>query len=245
MNAVYSHQVERPGPSWLRRILGDHYFITPLVLSIGNQSGIKDDCLSRLDALPYLEVATFYKVKFRDSDIVNLSHLKNLRSLTLAEGTLSGIDGPHQFDFLKQLSKLESLSLIDSQFGNNEAENLERMPNLKTLFLYKTALGDDGLAHLQHLNNLEMLGLSGLNVTDRGVAYLSVLPKLIYLSANNTGISDSAIGSLTKMSSLRELELHKTHVTREGIGRMRKAMPHCKINGEGGDGKSLIDDPFG
>jgi hypothetical protein len=244
VHAVYSHQVERPGPRWLRRIIGDHYFITPLALTIVQQNGIKDDCLAQLDAVPYLESAMFYEVQFHDSDIVHLKNLKNLRSLTFNKGTLSGADGPRRFDFLKQLSKLESLSLIDSQFGNSEAEKLKEMPNLKTLFLYNSAIGDEGLAQLRHLNNLEMLGLGGTKVTDQGIAYISVLPKIKYLSANDTVISDSSIESFAKMSSLRELELYKTHVTREGIGRMRKAMPHCKINGEGGDETSVSGNPF-
>src|SRR5688572_1612308 len=46
----YSNRAEPPGPKWLRRILGDHYFITPVALRIGRQTGIKDDCLVHLVA---------------------------------------------------------------------------------------------------------------------------------------------------------------------------------------------------
>ena len=244
VHAAFRYQVQPPGPRWLRWILGDDYFITPVSLNLLEQSGIKDDCLAQLDALPHLEGAMFYKVQFGDRDVAHLKYLRNLKSLTFNEGTLSGPDGPRKFDFLKQLTKLESLSLIDSQFGDSDAGYLEGMPDLKTLFLYKSAIGDKGLAHLQTLKNLEMIGVSGAQVTDRAIVYLSVLPKLTYLSANNTGISDEAIESFAKMSSLRELELYRTHMTREGVARLRKAMPRCKINGEGGDGTRVLDDLF-
>jgi hypothetical protein len=241
---AYSHLVERPGPRWLRWLLSDHYFITPVFLSIHQQSEIKDDCLAHLDALPNLESAMFSSVQFRDGDVEHLKSLKNLRQLTFNDGTLSGADGPRNFDFLTQLTKLESLSLVRSQFGDREAESLEGMPSLKTLFLYHSAIGDEGMVHLRHLNKLEMLGLGGTKVTDRGIAAISELPNLIYLSLSDTNISDAAIASFAKMNSLRELELYNTHMTKAGISELRKALPRCKINGKGGGATSVVGDPF-
>jgi len=239
----YSLRVDPPGPKWLRRLLGDHYFITPVALQINSQAGIKDDCFAHLDALQDLESLMSYKVPFRDSDVTHLKHLKNLKLLAFNEGTLSGPDGPRQFGFLQHLPKLESLSLIDSKFGDTDARFLREAVNLKTLFLYNSAIGDEGLAQLQHLHKLEFIGLGGTKVTDRGIAYLSSLPQLRYISANDLNLSDAAFESFTKMSALRELELHNTHVYRDGIERLRRAMPKCRINGKGGEG-SVMDDPF-
>ena len=241
----YSHRVEPPGPQWLRRVLGDHYFITPVALNIGRQAGIKDDCLDHLVALPHLKSAMFYQVPFRDRDVVHLKHLKNLTSLTFNEGTLSGIDGPTQFEFLKYLPHLESLSLNDAKFGDADAKFLKDTVNLKILFIYGSAIGDDGLAQLQHLKNLEMIGLGKTKVTDRGISYLSALPKLRYISANDLNITDEAFGSFAKMTALRDLELHNTQYSREGIEKLRKAMPKCEINGKGGDGTPSSESIFG
>jgi hypothetical protein len=229
---AFSHQVEPPGPKWLRGILGDHYFITPVTLRIGRQAGIKDNCLAHLSALPNLERAMFYEVPFRDSDVVHLKYLKNLKSLTFNEGTLAGADGPSRFEFLKFLPNLESLSLNDAKFGDADARFLKDMLKLKTLFIYGSAIGDDGLAQLQHLKNLELIGLGRTKVTDRGISYLSSLPKLKYLSANELNITDKAFNSFTKMAALRDLELSRTNVSREGIEQLRLAMPKCVVNGK-------------
>jgi hypothetical protein len=233
----YNMRVRPPGPEWLRRILGDHYFITPVSLTIAQQSAIKDDCLAHLSALTTLESLHFYEVPFADRDVAHVKYLRHLKSLTFNEGTLSGAGAPREFQFLQYLPKLESLSLIGSEFGDADARFLKGTVKLKILFLYNSNIGDDGLAQLQHLKNLEMIGLGGTQVTDRGIAFLSTLPKLRYLSANDLNISDAASDSFTKMSTLRDLELHNTRVTREGIDRLRTAMPKCRINGKSGEGQ--------
>jgi hypothetical protein len=242
---VYSHKVNPPGPKWLRSIIGDHYFITPVSLRLIQQPAVKDDCLAQLDALPNLESAFFLDVPFRDSHVVHLKHLKNLTNLTFNDETLSGPDGPRRFDFLQYLPKLESLSLNESNFGDADAKHLKDTMNLKTLFIYDSQIGDDGLAQLQHLKNLELIGLSRTRVTDRGIAYLSTLPKLRYISANDLNITNAAFDSFIKMTALRDLELSRTQVTSEGLEKLRKAMPKCKINGKGGDGNLSPESIFG
>jgi hypothetical protein len=238
---AYSPRLSPPGPKWLRRILGDHYFITPVYLNISKQPGIRDDCFAHLRALPRIERAFFYQAPFQDRDVVHLKHLTNLKSLTFNAGSLSGPNAPRQFEFLQYLPQLESLSLIDSNFGDADAEHLKGATKLKTLFIYGSEIGDDGLAQLQHLKNLEYIGLGGTNVTDRGIAYLNALPKLQYISATNLNITDAAFESFTKMTALRDLELSNTRVSREGIDRLRQAMPTCEVNGKSIEGTSIQD----
>jgi hypothetical protein len=228
----FSYQVAPPGPKWLRRIIGDHYFITPVTLNIHRQSSIKDDCLSHLAALPFIESASFVDVSFRDSDLAHLKHLTNLRALGLHGVALSGAKAPSSFEFLQHLRRLEMLGLDSPTFRDSDVTYLRGAVNLRFLTLYNSAVGDDGLAQLQHLKKLEMLGVSGTQVTDRGMTYLSSLPKLRYLSANDLNISDAAFESFTKMTALRNLELHNTKFSREGIEKLRKAMPKCRIKGK-------------
>jgi hypothetical protein len=240
----FSHRVHPPGPVWLRRVLGDHYFITPLALNIGNQNGIKDNCFVHLDAVTSLQSVMLYNVPLRDSDIKHFKHLRNLENLTFNQGSLSGTNSPTKFEFLSKLSKLESLSLTDSKFGDQDARFLADKVNLNTLFLYRSAIGDDGLAHFQNLKNLQMLGLSGTKVTDRGMAHIGNLPKLVYLALSDTTVSDQSIETLITMDSLQDVELYRTNVTQDGIRRLRDALPQCMINGKRGDGTSAFDDPF-
>jgi hypothetical protein len=38
------------------------------------------------------------------------------------------------------------------------------------------------------------------------------------------------------MPALKEIELHDTRMTPDGIDRLRKLLPNCMINGQGGPG---------
>jgi hypothetical protein len=241
----FSYQVQPPGPRWLRRILGDHYFITPLALNIARKSSLTDDCFSHLDALPFVESASFVDVAFQDSDLAHLKHLTNLRALGFLGRTRLGRTTSSRFEFLRHLRKLEMLGLSGERFGDDDVKYLSNALNLKFLTLYNSDIGDAGVAQLQHLNNLEMIGLSGTSVTDRGIGYLSSLPKLRYLSANDLNITDSAFDSFIKMTALCDLELSNTRVSPEGIDRLRKAMPKCVVNGKDSEGNSRPESLFG
>jgi hypothetical protein len=227
----FSLRVEPPGPTWLRRILGDHYFITPVAMRMSET--IIDDCLLHLAALPAIESASFGSVTFRNQDFDHLAMLTNLRSLAFHKCTFRE---PQSFDALAELRNLETFSLQDPNFGDDDVKHLSGAANLSQLFLYETAITDEGVAHFQKLHRLKMLSLSRTKVGDLAMIYLSKLPELEYLSVGDTQVSDAAIESFLKIPALKEIELHDTRMTSDGINRLRPLLPNCMINGQGGPG---------
>ncbi|MHC4398485.1 MAG: leucine-rich repeat domain-containing protein [Planctomycetota bacterium] len=226
----YSYRVEPPGPRWLRQLLGDHYFITAVRLLVRDQRVIDEGRLEYLDDLPDLEQLMFYNVELRDRDLAHLKHLPNLRLLLFGRGTLSGDDGPRQFDFLESCPRLEVLSARNSHFGDRGAAHLRHATNLELLFIYETPIGDDGLARLKHLTELKMLGLARTGVTDAGLAHLRSLGKLTYVSLSRTDVTDAGLEYLKDVKSLTEIELRGTRVTKEGVDKLRSALPGCEID---------------
>jgi hypothetical protein len=229
---TYSFQVEPATPSWLRNLIGDHYFITPVRLLIRKQGQIDHNCLAHLKALPHLEEMWFYDVELDDVDLANLKHLRKLKMLTFGDGTLSRSDPPRNFDFLRRLRKLESLTLSDSEFGDRDAANIAQASTLKYLYLYDSAIGDGGMAQIRRLTNLESLGLNGTNVTDTGIAHICCLQKLQYLALSDCKITDAAIQHLSIMNGLRRVELYRTKVTEKGFSDLRQALPGCEVMGK-------------
>jgi hypothetical protein len=230
---AFSYRVQPPEPIWLRRILGDHYFITPLALQIDRPAPAENP-LVYLDALPDLESVNVSGMQFTPNALVHLQPLTKLRYLTIRDCTFSDRGPVSQFAVLEHLTGLEVVSIDYPQFDSNDAKHLRDLENLRLLFIYRTAIRDEGLAHFQRLKNLERLGLSGAKITDRGIAFLSNLPKLQYLSINDTEVSDLAFEPIVAMKALQEIELSRTNVTKEGIRKLRQALPGRRINGEGG-----------
>jgi hypothetical protein len=229
---VYGYQVEPAAPSWLRNLIGDHYFITPVRLSVRKKGQIDHNVLAHLKALPHIEELWFQDVELDDDDVANLKHLRKLKMLTFVDGTLSGSNPPRNFEFLRHLRKLESLTLSNSEFGDRDAANIAHTSTLKDLYLYASAIGDDGMVQIQRLTNLELLGLNGTRVTDTGIARISGLQKLHYLALSDCKVTDEAIQHLLKMSGLRTIELYRTKVTKKGFRDLRQALPSCKVMGK-------------
>src|SRR5687768_6661225 len=148
---TYSFQVEPAAPGWLRNLIGDHYFITPLKLVIRKQREIDPNCLAHLKALPHLEEMWFNDVALDDADLASLKHLRKLKILTFGAGTLSGSAPPRNFDFLRHLRQLVWLTLSDSEFGDRDAAHIAQTSTLKQLYLYDSAIGDAGMTQIQHL----------------------------------------------------------------------------------------------
>jgi hypothetical protein len=65
----YSDRVEPPGPAWLRRLMGEHYFVTPVRLSIGDQRVIDEGRLRYLRDLPRIEELSLANVVVRPDDL--------------------------------------------------------------------------------------------------------------------------------------------------------------------------------
>lgn len=84
---------------------------------------------------------------------------------------------------------------------------LARLDDVTELTLFRSIVGEDGLRCIARLQDLTELRLHSAPLTARGVAYLKSLPRL------------------------RLLELTVDSASEDDVDALRRAMPHCEING--------------
>jgi Leucine-rich repeat (LRR) protein len=132
-----------PGPAWLRKIIGDDFYI--------NVNG-----------------ANFTLMKVTDVDLEYLEAWKQLRNLQLGRTQITDAGLEH----LNGLIKLQRLDLSGTQITDAGLEHLKGLKQLQLLNLVNTHITDAGLEHLQGLTQLKYVHLAATQVTDAGVAKL-------------------------------------------------------------------------
>jgi formylglycine-generating enzyme required for sulfatase activity len=187
-----------------------------------------DAGLAHLKGLTHLRALHLRDTRVTDAGLVHLKGLTDLEFLVLEFTPITGSGFVH----LKELPKLESLSLWGCQ--QFTGEGLEHLKGLKGLNLDATKVNDAGLAHLQGLTRLASLDLRGTPVTDAGLAHLKGLTSLTHLPLDYTQVGDAGLVHLKACTKLARLYLKKTKVTARGIADLRKALPQCRIEWDGG-----------
>jgi hypothetical protein len=132
-------------------------------------------------------------------------------------------------EHLKELPKLQVLSLNGSRVTDGGLEHLEDMTQLKLLDLEATTITGTGLKHLKGLSQLEWLNISNTLVTDSNLAYLKKMVRLRTLALANTQISDTGIESLKGLKNLQVLYIRETKISESGFEKLQKALPNLKI----------------
>jgi hypothetical protein len=163
-----------PGPTWLRRALGDDAFVNVTVVYLVN-SGVNDAELEHLKGLPQLGVLSLYGTKVGDAGLENLKGLSHLREMSLC-GTKVGDAG---LEHLRGLAQLQTLFLEGTKISDAGLQYLEGLTQLQVLNLSHTKVSDAGIEHLKRLTKLKGLDLRDTNVTDAGAQDLQeALPKV-------------------------------------------------------------------
>jgi len=97
---------------------------------------------------------------------------------------------------LDNLSRLESLTLADTQVDDRGMSVISQCRALRQLRLNGTPITDAGLAHIADLDHLEELNISFTRITAAGLHHLASLMRLRQLSFNGTPISLSDVSRL-------------------------------------------------
>ena len=97
---------------------------------------------------------------------------------------------------LDNLSRLESLTLADTQVDDRGMSVISQCRALRQLRLNGTPITDAGLAHITDLDHLEELNISFTRITADGLHHLASLMRLRQLSFNGTSISLSDVSRL-------------------------------------------------
>ena len=115
------------------------------------------------------------------------------------------------------LPDLRSLVLDGAQLSSQGLSRLSALAQLRSLSLRQTDVGDDDLAALAQLPRLEHLSLAETLVAGAGLSHLAAAPSLLSLDLTGNEIDDAEIAGLAGAVALSELNLHQTQVTPSGL----------------------------
>lgn len=101
--------------------------------------------------------------------------------------------------------------LAYTSVSNSGLEHLKNLTKLESLSLDTRGVSDDGLAYLKKLKNLKHLDLFGAKVTDHGLRHISEISTLESLEVCAGGVTDAGLESIAKLRALRNLNLSQNH----------------------------------
>ena len=157
-----------PGPPWLRRLLGDDFFMNVVKLDLT-------------------------QTEIPDAGLAHLKDLTTLQSLSLGEKiTDAGLK------HIEGLPQLHTANLRATQVTDAGLAYLKVLPQLQSLNLMATQITDAGLADIEALGQLQLLDLSDTKVTDAGLEYLKELPKLQSLDLRATKVTEIGVEGLER-----------------------------------------------
>ena len=203
-----------PGPTWLRKLIGDDYFRTAFQVQIVlNDEDSAKAAINAIAILPEVRCVSLISRKPRsyqiqDSELVPLGQLKKLERLSLRDTKVSGV-------FLSQL--------------NNPAGMIQLC-----LMGIGHDIDDAAMVHIGGMTNLEVLHLQNCQrVTDAGLAHLRKLARLNQLILNYVGITDAGLKHLAGLNRLTDVLVGYTGggVTADGIRELQTSLPNTKITG--------------
>jgi len=127
-----------------------------------------------------------------------------------------------------------SSALGETQVSDAGLALFKDCKRLTTLWLNTTQVGDAGLANFKDCKRLARLSMQDTLVSDAGLAHLRDCKGLTELILSDTEISDAGLTHIVGLTKLNELILKKTAVTAAGIEQLKKSLPQCKIEWDGG-----------
>ena len=130
----------------------------------------------------------------------------------------------------ESLPQLKTLRLSSSKVTDAGLEHLQGLNELQTLLLPCPKITSAGLQYLDGLKQLQELHLGKTSITDAGLEHLKGLSNLRYLILSDTKVTDAGLKYLEGLTNLQSLDLRDTKVTDAGVQRLKKSLPHCRID---------------
>ena len=222
---VFLEDAEPSAPEWMRRLVGDDFFMNVVVVRLSNTTA-------------------------ENTDLILLSRLKHLKHLYLAETDVTG----ECLEILARLSQLESLGLDGTQVDDEAMTLITEFPNMRWLGVQGTSITDKSLQDIGALQRLEFLFIDGTDVTDAGLADLSQLVNLRELFFSETRVTGRGLKHLAKLhdleylllprrcriedddlvhfyglTKLKQVNLKQADVSSEGLSKLKESLPACRF----------------
>jgi hypothetical protein len=164
-----------PGPKWLRRIVGDDFFQTVVLVFIF-EVPLTDDQLPPVEQLPALKVLDLSHTQIGDASLHRIARLSRLRFLDISHTNVTDTG----MDEVARLRRLKTLWLDDWRA------------------LPERTVGDLGLMRLAPLSGLNDLIVAGDGVTDRSVPLFEQFKELRRLCLVSTLVSEAGRARIAK-----------------------------------------------
>lgn len=162
-----------PGPKWLRKAIGDQYFVRVVRLNF-EQTETNDADLRWLESLPDVRWLSLYDTRVTNKGMKYLASLPKLENLYIF-GTEIGDAG---LQHVRKLKALREIQCSGNPISDEGLQHLSALAQLEDVRVGYTKVTDSGLKHLERLRNLRYLDLRGTQVSEQGVATLQkALPK--------------------------------------------------------------------
>lgn len=203
-----------PGPSWLRRLVGDEYFQS--ISSVNLQDAkISDDLLRHIAGQKSIRQLWLGNTEIGDRELAFVAELHHLQWIDFLPAWDAGMADPGGetslrisavgLQHLRRLPTLKTLRLPQSPVGDAGLAILGEITTLEELLFKDPQVTDAGLEHLKSLKNLKELSFTAPQATDEGIEQLKGLTNLEQLGIDQASITDRGFKSLRGMTKLREL----------------------------------------
>lgn len=135
---------------------------------------------------------------------------------------------------LKDCKNLMVLHLGNTSVSDAGLAYFKDCPNLTQLHLHLTKVSDMGLAQFKDCKNLTQVHLGGTQIGDAGIGHLKDCKNLATIGLWGTKVTDASVKNLVGLTKLQSLNVKRTKVTATGLDALKKALPNCKIEHDGG-----------
>lgn len=153
-----------------------------------------------------------------------LSHMPELRHLSLAESATSVADLMN----ISELENLETLSLSGVQISDGELRMLASLPSLANVHFSNCRLPEN-LQPLSNLANLSRFGISRCKLPQDSWQLLGD-KRLIDLSVEGCSLSKRDFEAIQQNLQLRSFSLVDSPVSERDLIEIRRANPNCRIS---------------
>jgi hypothetical protein len=208
----------------------------------GGKKTLTDATLPLLAGLTELEELNTEGTHITDAGLAGFAAFKNVKGMSFYHPSLDvkGFDGSG-FAALKDLPKLERLTIAGTRANDKLMEAVSRIPQLKDFRTWHTYQSQAGNAWLEKLPNLRSLTLgqrlrhwdgssNALSLDDSTLDLLSRLRSLESLSLDEAKISLDALLKLKGLSNLKKLSLARIDISAEDVEKLKAALPQAKID---------------
>jgi hypothetical protein len=215
----------------------------------GGKKTLTDATLPLLTGLTELEELNTEGTHLSDAGLARFAAFKNVKSMSFYHPSLDlkGFDGSG-FAALKDLPKLERLTIAGTRFNDKGMEAVAQIKQLKDFRTWHTYQSQAGNAALEKLPRLRSLTLgqrlrhwdgssNALSLDDATLDLLSRLATLESLSLDEARISLDALLKLKALPQLKKLSLQRIDIPAEDVEKLKAGLPGVKI-----DWKPLTDE---